>query len=86
MERYIRFLNVFEKVCEGREYCIKNNSKDINQIEKEYIEIGNFKTTFELSILNEIEEFNKQYEFSFKEIINDFIHFIKKINMEVKIF
>jgi len=82
-ERYYNFLNVFDGIFSARNYCISNNCKELNYVEKEYYDSMKFKENFEKRLLKNVDEFNKKYEISFREIIDDFVGLIKKLNMEV---
>jgi hypothetical protein len=79
-------LNVFEGIFYARNYCITNNSKELNYVEKEYYESIKYKENFERRIINNADEFSKKYEIFFSEILNDFVGLLKKINSEVIFF
>ena len=71
-------MNVFEGIFSARNYCITNNSKELNYVEKEYYESINYKENFENGIILNADNFSKKYETFFNEIIDDFVGLLKR--------
>jgi hypothetical protein len=73
----------FDSVIWAKSYSFDNNMNEIDEISKEYKEAITIKETFEKNVIEEVNNFNRNYSNNYNLIIYEFVEFVKKINLEV---
>jgi MoxR-like ATPase len=84
-DRYQLYLKTYENIIKANKYARENKLENLNAFRDELDSAASFKIKFDKGLIEEINNFNENFQNTFSEIMDEFRFLIKEVNKEVRL-